>query len=63
MGGELRELFALRPDRMKVIPGPDGWPEAFEYTAAGRAVRFSGEVVPGVRPILHVKLFNPVNDP
>ncbi len=58
----LRELFALRPDRMKVIPGPDGWPEAFEYTAGGRSVRFSGEVVPGVRPILHVKLFNPVND-
>ena len=47
---------------MKVIPGPDGWPEAFEYTAGGRAVRFAGEVVPGVRPILHVKLFNPVND-
>ena len=47
---------------MKVIPGPDGWPEAFEYTAGGRSVRFAGEVVPGVRPILHVKLFNPVND-
>ena len=62
LGGEIRELFALRPDRMKVIPGPDGWPEAFEYTAGGRSVRFAGEVVPGVRPILHVKLFNPVND-
>jgi HK97 family phage portal protein len=61
-GGVIRELHALRPDRMKVIPGPDGWPEAFEYTAAGRSVRFSGEVVPGVRPILHVKLFHPAND-
>ena len=47
---------------MKVMPGPDGWPEAFEYTAGGRSVRFAGEAVPGVRPILHVKLFNPVND-
>ena len=62
LGGTLRELHALRPDRMKVIPGPDGWPEAFEYTAGGRAVRFAGEVVPGVRPILHVKLFHPTND-
>ena len=62
LGGSLRELHALRPDRMKVIPGPDGWPEAFEYTAGGRAVRFAGEVVPGVRPILHVKLFHPTND-
>ena len=62
LGGQLRELHALRPDRMKVIPCPDGWPEAFEYTAGGRAVRFAGEVVPGVRPILHVKLFHPTND-
>jgi HK97 family phage portal protein len=62
LGGQLRELHALRPDRMKVIPGPDGWPEAFEYTAGGRAVRFAGEVVAGVRPILHVKLFHPTND-
>jgi HK97 family phage portal protein len=62
VGGEIRELHALRPDRMKVVPGPDGWPEAFEYTAGGKSVRFAGEAVAGVRPILHVKLFNPVND-
>jgi HK97 family phage portal protein len=62
LDGEIRELFALRPDRMKVIPGPEGWPEAFEYTAAGRSVRFASEVVPGVRPVLHLKLFNPIND-
>jgi HK97 family phage portal protein len=62
IGGSLRELHALRPDRMKVVPGPDGWPEAFEYTANGNTVRFAGEVTPGVRPILHVKLFHPVND-
>ncbi|KAB2910118.1 MAG: phage portal protein, partial [Hyphomicrobiaceae bacterium] len=62
VGGEVRELHGLRPDRMKVVPGPDGWPEAFEYTADGRSVRFAGEVVAGVRPILHVKLFHPAND-
>ena len=60
--GQLRELHALRPDRIKVVPGPDGWPEAFEYTVGARAVRFAGEAAPGVRPILHLKLFNPVND-
>ena len=49
VGGTVRELHALRPDRMKVVPGPDGWPEAFDYTADGRTVRFAGEVVPGVR--------------
>jgi HK97 family phage portal protein len=62
VGGTLREVHVLRPDRMKVVPGPDGWPEAFEYSADGRSVRFDGEIVPGVRPILHVKLFHPAND-
>ena len=62
LSGRLRELHVLRPDRMKVIPGPDGWPEAFEYCAGGRFVRFEAEPVAGVRPILHVRLFHPVND-
>ncbi len=60
--GQLRELFTLRPDRMKLVPGPDGWPEAFDYTAAGRTVRIAGEAVDGVRAVLHVKLFHPTND-
>lgn len=62
LNGETRELHVLRPDRMKLVPGRDGWPEAYEYTANGQAVRFEqtqGEVV---RPILHVKLFHPTND-
>ena len=62
IGGRLRELHALRPDRMKVVPGPDGWPEAYEYAAGGRSVRFEAEPVAGVRPILHVRLFHPAND-
>jgi len=61
IGGRLRELHVLRPDRMKVIPGSDGWPEAYEYSAAGRSVRFDHDAVDGVRPILHVRLFHPVN--
>ena len=62
IGGEIRELHILRPDRMKVIPGPDGWPEGYEYCAGGQHVRFSNEVLPGVRPILHTRLFHPAND-
>ena len=31
----VRELYALRPDRMRVVPGADGWPEAYDYTVAG----------------------------
>ena len=61
----VRELHALRPDRMKVIPGAEGWPEGFVYTANGASVRFTGdaETAPGgVAPILHMKLFHPAND-
>ncbi|MGE5510156.1 MAG: phage portal protein [Bacteroidota bacterium] len=62
VGGTLRELHVLRPDRMKIIPGSDGWPEAWEYTAAGRSIRLAADAVPGVRPVLHMKLFHPAND-
>ena len=62
LNDQVRELHVLRPDRMKVIPGPDGWPEGYEYTAGGQSIRFQDDVVPGVRPILHVRMFNPVND-
>jgi HK97 family phage portal protein len=62
VSGEVRELHVLRPDRMKVIPGPDGWPEGYEYTAGGQSVRFAQDVERGVRPILHMALFHPDND-
>lgn len=60
LGGAVRELHVLRPDRMRVVPGGDGWAEAYDYTAGGRSVRFAqqGEVP----PILHVALFNPLDD-
>jgi HK97 family phage portal protein len=62
MGGSPRELHALRPDRMKVVPGPDGWPEAYDYTAGGQTVRFEQDAGAGLRPILHMALFHPLND-
>jgi HK97 family phage portal protein len=62
LGGAVRELHTLRPDRVKVVPGPGGWPEAFDYTADGRTIRISGEAAPGVPRILHVKLFHPLSD-
>ncbi len=50
LGGELRELHVLRPDRMRVVPGADGWAEAYEYTAGGRSVRFVQEGVAASHP-------------
>ena len=59
--GAVRELHVLRPDRMKVVPGADGWPEAYEYAVAGQTVRFEQDGQ-GVRPVLHMALFHPLND-
>ncbi|TCT07635.1 phage portal protein [Aquabacter spiritensis] len=60
LDGVPRELHVLRPDRVKVVPGADGWPEAFDYTLDGRTVRIAqGEGVPA---ILHLAAFNPLDD-
>ncbi len=61
LGDEVRELHVLRPDRMKVIPGQSGWPEAYEYSVNASSVRFGQSKEP-VAPILHVKMFNPLDD-
>ncbi len=60
-GGRVTELYALRPDRMKVVPGADGWAAAFDYTVGGKTVRFD-QLCDGVPPILHLTLFNPLDD-
>ncbi|MET0878990.1 MAG: phage portal protein [Tardiphaga sp.] len=58
---EVRELYALRPDRIKVVPGPDGWAEAYEYSVGGRSVRFEQQAST-VPPILHLTFFHPLDD-
>jgi HK97 family phage portal protein len=59
--GVVRELYVLRPDRMRVVPGNDGWAAAYEYTVAGSTVRFD-QGVPPVPPILHLTFFHPLDD-
>ena len=60
--GAVRELYALRPDRMSVVPDESGWPAAFEYAANGRKVRFEQEGGGPVPPILHMREFHPLDD-
>jgi HK97 family phage portal protein len=54
------ELHVLRPDRMSVVPGADGWPAAYDYAVGGRTHRFhmGGEV----QPICHIRSFHPQDD-
>ena len=58
--GAPAELHVLRPDRMRLIPGPDGWPEAYEYRVGARAHRF--EMNCDAPPVLHLKAFHPLDD-
>jgi HK97 family phage portal protein len=61
VAGAPRELHALRPDRVRVVPGPQGWPEAFDYTVGERTVRLRAE--PGrPPPVLQLRLFHPLSD-
>jgi HK97 family phage portal protein len=59
-GGGPRELYVLRSDRMKVVPGADGWPVAYEYSAGGQKHVF--DMRADRVPVLHVKAFHPQDD-
>lgn len=54
------ELHVLRSDRMAVVPGPDGWPMAYDYTVGGRSHRF--DMRGPVKPICHLRAFHPMDD-
>ncbi len=53
-------MFCLRPDRMRVLAGPDGWPTGYAYSVGGRTIRY--EQAGALPPILHLTLFNPLDD-
>ncbi len=53
------ELHVLRSDRMRVVPGADGWPMAYEYKAGGRAHRFD---MTGAPVVCHIRQFHPQDD-
>ncbi len=62
-GGEPpRELWPLRPDRMKVVAGKTGLPQGYTFTLAGAERRWDADPVTGRVPILHLKTFHPLDD-
>lgn len=54
------ELHVLRSDRVRVVPGADGWPVAFDYAVGGRKHRF--DVSGPVPPVVHIRSFHPQDD-
>ncbi len=55
------ELWSLRPDRVRIVPGRAGWPEAYDYAVGGRSVRI-GREADGWMPVMQLKLFHPTDD-
>jgi len=61
-GGPPRELWPLRPDRMKVVAGKTGLPQGYTYTLAGAERRWDADPVTDRVAILHLKTFHPLDD-
>ncbi len=60
--GKPFELFALRPDRVRVVSGPDGWPCAFEYRVGGQLITIPIEDESGWPNVIHIKSMHPLED-
>lgn len=56
------ELWALRPDRMQIIPGECSIPKFYRYSVNGRHMDFSVDAMTGQTRILHAKTFHPLDD-
>jgi HK97 family phage portal protein len=56
------ELFALRPERVKVVTGPDGWPCGYDYTVQGRTSRIGLEDEDGWPGIIAIRAMHPLDD-
>ena len=61
-GGVPTALYALRPDRVCVLTGCDGWPAGYDYEAGGYKRRFRRDVATGRCAIHHMRLFHPADD-
>lgn len=57
-----KELWTLRPDRMKVIAGEQGMPAGYQYEANGAVVKWDVDPIDGHSNILHIKKFHPIDD-
>ena len=60
--GKPVELFALRPERVTIQPGPDGWPAAFLYKVGDRTLSLPLVDEDGWPNIIHLKAFHPTDD-
>jgi HK97 family phage portal protein len=56
-----RELWSLRADRTRVLPGKYG-PEGYTYEVNGQYKNWKADPLDGKSPIMHMKTWNPLSD-
>lgn len=56
------ELWSARPDRMKIIAGPKGYPLRYEFTANNITKTWPVDQVTFQSMMKHLKTWNPLND-
>ena len=56
------ELYPLRPERVQVVAGEDGWPSAYRYILADRTLTIALEDENGWPNIVQLKGFHPADD-
>ncbi len=56
------ELYVLRPDRMKVIPGATGLPQGYQYSVNGQTTNWPADPLTGKSNVLHIRQFHPLDD-
>lgn len=55
-------LYALRPDRTRVVLGRGGWPAGYEYGTGKAARTLRRDPLTGQCPVFHMRLFHPTDD-
>ena len=60
--GKPIELFPLRPERVSVVAGANGWPQAYAYRVGAETLTIAPEDEGGWPNLVHLKGFHPADD-
>jgi len=63
VNGEIKELYLLRPDRMRIVPSNTAIPKSYEYVLNGKVAEvYDADPMTGESQVKHIKLYNPLDD-
>ena len=60
--GRPTALYPLRPDRVRVKAGKDGWPVGYLYSVGQQSVALDPDPDTGLMPLAHMRHFHPLDD-